>query len=311
MLFNTQNDLKSVAVLIKEKDQPILKSILDFLRDKYKDFTLFKYRTGAIGEDLLISFKVKAEYYSTVLEKFAYNDIHIIVRDKNDSAFIDEKREHKTLKLRSRGWKEIGKETVPISFQELEQFANEGRIKEVAKEARGGIGTSTEIAEKARNILSTTIDNAINNLLLYAEENQLKQQNAVDELLNIATDSDLKLFQKRNEIIKAGEAAIAISTTNEKLYDNLVAIANNTKLENILNVKATVCLAAIILESENIANEQEMELTKRNPLPDVNKELNTRWLKIAYETVFNKLNQEEKNSFNQLISFIEEKRKVA
>ncbi|MCB0750008.1 MAG: hypothetical protein KDC52_00895, partial [Ignavibacteriae bacterium] len=174
-----------------------------------------------------------------------------------------------------------------------------------------GIGTSTEIAEKARNILSTTIDNAINNLLLYAEENQLKQQNAVDELLNIATDSDLKLFQKRNEIIKAGEAAIAISTTNEKLYDNLVAIANNTKLENILNVKATVCLAAIILESENIANEQEMELTKRNPLPDVNKELNTRWLKIAYETVFNKLNQEEKNSFNQLISFIEEKRKVA
>ncbi|MBK8944200.1 MAG: hypothetical protein IPM32_02915 [Ignavibacteriae bacterium] len=309
MFFNSDDNIKTITILIKEKDQSIIKSILDFLKDKNKDFTAMKYKTGKIGEDVLVSFKVKKQFYAQVLEKFAYNDIPVIIKDQSVIDFIDEKKEHKKQKLRARGWKEIGVHIKQITFQELDQLISEGRIKEVAKEAKGGVGTNSEIVQKAKNSLTHTVDVAIENLIRYAEENPNKKQNAINELLDIATDSDLKLFQKRSEMIKAGEAAIAIAINNEELYDNLISIANNNKIENILNIKSTVYLSGLILSIDE--SNQELESDKQVELPDVVKLLNTRWLKIAFETVQNKLTDEEKNNFNELISFIEQKRNVA
>ncbi|MBK7105351.1 MAG: hypothetical protein IPH62_08710 [Ignavibacteriae bacterium] len=309
MFFNSEDKIKTITILIKEKDQTIIKSILDFLKDKYKDFSVMKYRTGKIGEDVLVSFKVNHNYYPNVLEKFAYNDIPVIIKDQSVIDYIDEKKELKVQKLRARGWKEIGVHIKQITFQELDQLISEGRIKEVAKEAKGGVGTNSEIVQKAKNSLTHTVDVAIENLIRYAEENPTKRQNAINELLDIATDSDLKLFQKRKEMIKAGEAAIALAINHEDLYDNLISIANNNKLENILNVKSTIYLSGIILSIDE--NNQELDSDKQVELPDVVRLLNTRWLKIAFETVQSKLSEEEKNNFNDLISFIEQKRKVA
>lgn len=309
MFFNSEDKIKTITILIKEKDQTIIKSILDFLKDKHKDFSVMKYRTGKIGEDVLVSFKVNHNYYPNVLEKFAYNDIPVIIKDQSVIDYIDEKKELKVQKLRARGWKEIGVHVKQITFQELDQLISEGRIKEVAKEAKGGVGTNSEIVQKAKNSLTHTVDVAIENLIRYAEENPTKRQNAINELLDIATDSDLKLFQNRKEMIKAGEAAIALAINHEDLYDNLISIANNNKLENILNVKSTIYLSGIILSIDE--NNQELDSDKQVELPDVVRLLNTRWLKIAFETVQSKLSEEEKNNFNDLISFIEQKRKVA
>lgn len=309
MFLNSNENIKTITILIKEKNLPIIKSILDFLKEMNKDFSVMKYKTGNIGEDVLVSFRVYNKYYPQVLEKLAYNDIPVIIKDQSVIDFIDEKKEHKRQKLRARGWKEIGVHIKQITFQELEQLINEGRISEVAKEAKGGVGTNSEIVQKAKNSLTKTVDVAIENLIRYAEENPTKKQNSINELLDIATDSDLKLFQKRNEMIKAGEAAIAISINNEELYNNLISIANNNKLENILNVKSTIYLSGLILSIDE--NNQELASDKQIEMPDVVKLLNTRWLKIAYETVYKKLTDEEKNNFNQLIAFIEQKRNVA
>lgn len=309
MFLNSNENIKTITILIKEKNLPVIKSILDFLKEMNKDFSVMKYKTGKIGEDVLVSFRVYNKYYAQVLEKLAYNDIPVIIKDQSVIDFIDEKKEHKRQKLRARGWKEIGVHVKQITFQELEQLINEGRISEVAKEAKGGVGTNPEIVQKAKNSLTKTVDVAIENLIRYAEENPTKKQNSINELLDIATDSDLKLFQKRNEMVKAGEAAIAIAINNEELYNNLISIANNNKLENILNVKSTIYLSGLILSIDE--NNQGLESDKQIELPDVVKLLNTRWLKIAYETVFKKLTEEEKNNFNQLIEFIEQKRNVA
>ncbi len=309
MFLNSNENIKTITILIKEKNLPVIKSILDFLKEMNKDFSVMKYKTGKIGEDVLVSFRVYNKYYPQVLEKLAYNDIPVIIKDQSVIDFIDEKKEHKRQKLRARGWKEIGVHVKQITFQELEQLINEGRISEVAKEAKGGVGTNPEIVQKAKNSLTKTVDVAIENLIRYAEENPTKKQNSINELLDIATDSDLKLFQKRNEMVKAGEAAIAIAINNEELYNNLISIANNNKLENILNVKSTIYLSGLILSIDE--NNQGLESDKQIELPDVVKLLNTRWLKIAYETVFKKLTEEEKNNFNQLIEFIEQKRNVA
>jgi len=47
-----------------------------------------KFRTGFIGEDILISFKVTDEFYPKVLEKFAYNDIPVIMQDKKTLEYL-------------------------------------------------------------------------------------------------------------------------------------------------------------------------------------------------------------------------------
>ncbi len=66
-----------------------------------------KFRTGFIGEDILISFKVTDEFYPKVLEKFAYNDIPVIMQDKKTLEYIDEKKQQKRRKLQTQGWSEI------------------------------------------------------------------------------------------------------------------------------------------------------------------------------------------------------------
>lgn len=309
MLFPSQSESMPITLLIKEKDQGTIKSLLSFFKERYNDFSVIKYRTGKIGEDILVSFRISKNYYSQVLEKFAYNDIPVLLKDQSTIEFIDEKKEQKKIKLRARGWKEISVHVKQITFSELENLSQQGKIKEVAREAKGGVGANPEIVQKAKNILGYTVDVAIDNLLKYSEENPTKKQNAINELLDIATDSDLKLFQNRNEMIKAGEAAIALAINNEELYDSLILIANNNKLENILNVKAAIYLSGIILSVDEAS--QELDTENQIVLPDVIKYLNIRWLRIAAEIVWNKLTEEEKLSFDNLLSFIEDKRKVA
>ena len=301
-MYSANQDINSITLLIRDKDLSTIKAILKFLKEKYPSFTVLKFRTGRIGDDLLVSFKVKKEFYSVVLEKFAYNDIPLIMKDKGSKEYVDQKKEQKRRKLRAQGWSEISVSKKKVSLQELQRFADAGKLKEVAKEAKGGIGSDLEIVKKAKSLLSKTIITAIENLVKYALEKTGQRQDAIDELVLIASDKDLKLFDKTTEMTKAGLSAIEISLTHKNYYNNIIKIANNSKLNNLLNVKATIAFSEIY----NNAEENEIE-----KIPDPIKTLNTRWLKIAFETVQVKLNSEEIEKFNSFIEFIERQRNAA
>ncbi|MCB0730991.1 MAG: hypothetical protein KDC88_08160, partial [Ignavibacteriae bacterium] len=302
MLNTILNDTKLINILIKEKDLASVRAILKFLSDKYPKFNIMNFRTGKISEDILVSFKVNNEFYPKLLEKFAYNDIPIIMKDKAALEYIEEKKELKIKKLRAQGWSEISVSKKQISINELYKLSQDGKVKDVAKEAKGGVGSNIEIVNKAKELLSETINTAIDNLVNYACEHGKRRQEAIDQLLLIATDKDLKLFHKNEEMTNAGLSAIEVSLADPDYYDNLVMIANNTKLSNLTNIKSAIAL------SELITNASEDEIPK---LPDVVKSINTRWLRIAFETIQQKLDEEEIQHFNNLLNFIEEKRKAA
>lgn len=300
MLTTTESDIISITILIKEKDLVPVKAILNFLNEKYSTFSVMKFRTGFIGEDRLISFKIKNEFYPIVLEKFAYNDIPVIMKDKKVLEFIDEKKLQKKRKLQTKGWSEISVSKKQISFSDLIKLAEDGKIKEIAKEAKGGIGANIEIVKRAKQLLSTTIGNAIKNLMEYSEKVGKKQE-VINQLILVASDKDLKLFHKHEDMNNAGAAAIEISTKHKKYYHNLIDIANNSKLNNIINIKAVITYANLF----NDLSDEDIEKT-----PDVIKLLNTRWLKIAFETVQQKLTYEEIEVFNHFIALVDEKRKI-
>ncbi len=302
MVTAKANNIKSITLLIKEKDFVSVKTILKFLTDKYPNFTVMKYKTGKIGENILLSFKVHDEFYPTVLEKFAYNDIPIIMQDKNAIEFIDQKKEQKRKKLRTQGWSEISKTKRQISLKDLHKFSEEGKIREVTKEARGGVSSSFAIVKRARELINPTIENAIKNLLICSEEKIGKRQEVIDQLILIASDKDLKLFHKYDEMVKAGMLAIELSVQYKNYYHNLIKIANNSKMSNINNVKAIIKFAEVYYN----CSEKEKE-----KLPNIIKLLNTRWLHIAFETIKQKLSREEIDIFNYFIEFVEEQRKAA
>jgi len=142
---------------------------------------------------------------------------------------------------------------------------------------------------------------AIKNLVIYAKEKVGRRKDAIDHLILIATDKELKTFHKSAEMNEAGLAAIQISLTHRNYYDCLISIANNIQLNHIINVKAAIALTQIIMS----------EAEKGVELPDVVKKINTRWLKIAFETVRQKLSIDELKQFYDFLEFVEENRNVA
>ncbi len=301
MFSDTLNNLKSITVLTNEKDLVSIKSILKFLKERYSELLIVQFRAGLIGDNTIISFKVNSEYYPIVLEKLAFNDIQIIMKDKEEANFIENKKEQKRRKLRAQGWSEISSNKKQITIEELKRFSDEGKIKEIILEAKGGIRSSLEITEKARKLLSATVKIAIKNLINYAEEKLGKRPDAIDQLILIATDKDLKLLRKIDETNEAGLAAIQISLTHQNYYEYLIKIANNTKLNNFINIKAANSLAELYLRN----SDEEIQL------PDVIKDINTRWLRIAFESAKKNLSYEEIEKFEHFVEFIEESRRAA
>jgi len=299
---SVNSDIKSISLLVKNKDLQTIKAILKFLRDRHPDFSVAKFRTGVVGEDLLVSFKVKSEFYSAVLEKFAYNDIPLIMKDQASSKYVNEKKEQKRRKLRAEGWSEISVRKQKVSLKDLEKFAESGKLKEIIREAKGGVGSDIEIVKKAKSLLSLTIDTAIENLLNYSLDKPGQREDAIHELILISSDKDLKLLDKKNEMIKAGLCAIEISLSHKNYYNNLIKIANHFKLNNLLNIRAAIAFS----ELYNKSNKTEIE-TISDPI----KRINTRWLKIVFETVQVKLNTEEIDKFNSFMEYIERKRDAA
>jgi hypothetical protein len=295
-------NIEPITLLASEKELPTIKTILKFLNEKHPTFKAMKFRTGKIGEDILVSFKVNEEFYSKVLEKFAYNDIPIIMKDKKANEIIDEKKEQKRRKLKAQGWSEINAKKNQITLAELDKLARGGKLKKITKEAKGGISSNRDIVKKARSLISETVENSITNLINYAIEKPGRREDTIDELLLIATDKDLKLFGKVEEMIKAGIVSIELALSHKNYYDKIILIANNTKINNLINVKATIALASIYNLNENENSEK---------LTNAVKYLNTRWLKIALESVRSKFTHEEIKIFERFIGIIEEQRKAA
>ena len=294
--------MKEITALIEPKELITVKSILTVLKEKHPDFYVKKFKMGKVGEKKIITFKVDNKYFKLILEKFAFNDISILNREKAVVDFVEERKEHKTNKLRSRGWGEVKSKRSNITPEDLDKFASEGEYEKVLKETKAVPGSDIEMVKKAQSLLSTAIENAINKNFQLAQEDKYKAQESIDKLIRIASNPDLKTAQKIKERIHAGETAIKICLLYDELLPELIPIANNNKINNIVNIKAAIAFSGKIPKK------------KSNIPPEISegcRTINTRWLKIAFETVQTNLKKKEITAFYKLIGFIEANRNAA
>lgn len=294
--------MKEITAIVQGKELAIVKSLLKVTKERHADFVVKKFRTGSVGDKTLITFRVDPRFFKVILEKFAYNDITIMNREKEVTDFIEERKEHKKNKLRSSGWADIQTQKNNISAEALERFANAGEFDKVLKETYSVLGSDIEIVKKAKTLLSDSICIAIDKILNEAETNKSKAEESIDKLLRIASNNELKNSQKTKERIKAGKAAIKVCLMYKDFQTDLIQIANHYKINNEINIKAVIKFSEIVKEKKNDLSDEIIDSLKL---------LNTRWVRIAFDSVQSKLKKKEVNSINYLIDFVSSLREAA
>ncbi len=94
-----------------------------------------------------------------------------------------------------------------------------------------------------------------------------------------------------------------LCTKFDDFADELIKIANNIKMPNIVSIKAIILFTEItLLDNRNFKSVYEADIVYAT------KNTNLRWLKIAYDTVEHELKEDDKKKYEMFMSFIEYKK---
>ncbi len=294
-------NLKEITLVIRENEEPSLKSILDLFKKKFSSFELTKYSKGSLGDESIITFKVNKQFYATLVQKLAYNDLRLFRKDEEAKEIVDEiiRQKRKTVILPMSGWDAVRSKKKSISQEQLEEFAVDGNYNEILNVVKDPVNHPAEIVNLAKKLLSDSIAISINRTYSDAIERKKEPKKQLKELLKIASDKKIKNAGKLKELKEAGFYAIELCLSETDLFPKLIDIANNSNLRSVINIKAAIEFAdRIFNDQDGFADEIKLAV----------KELNTRWLNIAIETAIKDFSGKEIERFNKLVYFIDEQR---
>ncbi len=293
--------LKEITTVIKENEEQILRSIISIFKKNFSGFEVYKYKKGKLGDEFIITFKVDKDYYGSLIQKLAYNDIRIFRKDAEAKQIVEEvkNQKRKAAPVAKSGWDSIRTKQKTITEEDLEELAVDGKYKEILDVIKNSIRHPLEIVKKAKALLSDSIAIALNRAYSNATENKDEAKKEYKVLLNIATDKQLKLNRLTKELKEAGYQLIELCIFYPEFFKNLIDIANNSNLHPTINIKAAVELGDKFLSDEEKYAE-EIALAVKN--------LNTRWLNNAFEIAIKDLSNQEIDTFKKLVRFIEGKR---
>lgn len=292
-------DFEKIILLSDPKKIGVVKEIVEALKEKIPHLEVAPFRYGKLGEDVVISFGVDKKYFLLLVEKLTYNHFQIVTTNEKAKAIIE------TARIKSGQIKQSAPSSDDIKYKPkvtsrkgIDDYIASGDYKEVIKISKD-YALPKDITEKARNNIPATVSNAIENL--YGEGLLRKYETArcIDKLIEIAADQLLKTLDLIDLRKLAGIYAVDLCTRNKSEFSELIYIANNNSVHNLVSVKAAITFADIILNTpENYEEELTMAI----------KDLNIRWLSIAINSVWNDLDSNEKEKFDTLINFIKSKR---
>lgn len=292
-------DFETIVALADQKEIKVIKDIIKTLSEKIDHLVVTPLRIGKLGDETVVTFKVDKPHFKFLIEKMTFNNIRILSNDQKVRQVIDSAKAKPapTVPVESKGWDDIKER--PRGLQEnLEDCIRDGNYEEVIKISRN-IAYGQEVVEKAKKSITETVNIAIEKNYNEAITRKYETGKCVERLIKIASDNNLKMLQKIDLIKQAGINAVDACAINPDYVGELIKMANNTSLHNLVNFKAAVKFAEVVLpEQEKF--KQEIDIAVRN--------LNIRWLSLALDVVMNELESNEITLFENLVSFIKEKR---
>ncbi|MCF6269167.1 MAG: hypothetical protein L3J41_05635 [Melioribacteraceae bacterium] len=184
----------------------------------------------------------------------------------------------------------------------LDDFISEGNYAVLLDMIRN-IRLEENKRHRAEMGIPTAVKRAIEISFEEGESGKRGASSALEELINIATNAQLKNLRLNHILINAGQKAIEICTLYEDFADELIKIGNNIKMPNIISINSVVKFSSITLRDDrNFKPEYEADINIAI------KNTNLRWLRMAYDSVEHEISDEDKKLYERFISFIEYKK---
>ena len=288
-----------VTVKLKPSQLQKLKTLVDKMVDTFQ-FKIGNLRQGKLGDDIIISFTTDENQRKTIVEKLVLNDFRVLFID--DKTQKELKRSKPVGRARTGGntniWEnqnKTGKESGGVSVDAL---INQNKYIELIKIAND-FRSTLEQKEKAKTGINIAVNNAIQLAINNSKKGKNATSEAIDKLIEIASDKNLKNLQKIDLIKNAGMSALELSISSPAHYEDLVELCSNSNLHYSVTIESFIMFSKLVLKQQETF-EELLKVALRK--------INIRWINIAYDVVVNELSFEEKNLVADLISFIEAER---
>lgn len=181
------------------------------------------------------------------------------------------------------------------SLDKLIEEGNYGSLINISKD----ITYNPETIQKAKSSISLSVNTAIVKHIEFVSSHKWEVLKTIDNLMQIASDNKLKLFNCDQLMKQAGIIAIELCTKDEDSLNFLIKISNNQSVDNILNLKAAIRLGEVVL-----IDPEKYEYNIKAAV----KELNTRRLNILMDSVRDKFELKEIETFDRFFELIKKSR---
>lgn len=288
-------NLQKITVKMRKSQTVKLKALLGKIQETFKSLVMTQPRYGKLGDEIICSFKVSEGHYSLVIEKLIMNGMSLMFLDDKGKEVAKEatKALNKPKGNKSAGWKDLSgaKATLEVSIPDLSKRGKYKDILKISKDIRYG----QEKVDEAKNHLRASINNAVDKAYNKALEKRVEADNSIKTLLEISGDKDLKNANQVEVQRIAGDRAIDLILKYPNHIFQLMKMTGNRNLPYITCVKAAISFARLVMAEQE---KYEIEITQAV------RDLNTRWLLIAFDVVYQDLDPKDRKAFENFIKFI-------
>lgn len=291
--------LKSIRIRIKETDKIRLLYLFDKFNYIFRNFTVSEpeYEPGTNFVKYVITVNNMSNYY-IIIETLAINGFTVESNDEKVNEIIESVKEKYREDLRKYAESVEVVRKINKTHDSLDDLIDGGNYKELIKVSKD-ITYSTETLSKAKSGILLTVTNAIIKNVDEVAKYRFAIKKTIENLLKIASDTELKLYNCNMLMEQAGVIAIELSSKYEESVHYLIKISNLRNIDNLLNLKAASKFGEIVL-SDPGKYENDIRIAVR--------ELNTRWLDMAYDSAKHKLSEEENELLIKCVNMIKSRR---
>jgi len=293
---------KIIRLLAKQEEIKIIKSVFRKFEEHMPTMKVASKKIGKLSDRAVVSIKIDSDNYPKLVEVFLINGLKVLAIDDESKQLIDSIK-HKLQedlidKEAEKSKEDVRLASLPISEERLNEFAQSGDYEAIKNVSKDIINFSENFVGKISELLSKAVSNAIDNEVMKAIEGKEEAKQSIQNLLKIASDQTLRSFHKKDLRIRAGQSAIEICLHNIGFMKFLIDISNRNNIPNEINVIAVIKFAEVVLEDVDFFDE-EIEYVRKN--------LNIKWLEIAYDVAVNSISFSEKAIYKKLINFVKNK----
>lgn len=291
-------DIKIVGKISEGKFDST-KNLLKTLKGSSNNIDIKAVRYGTLGEDKLISFNIDDKNVNLVVDNLISMGVKILfpeqfAKKKEIKVILDNQSTSKDSVNSIAEKKATGKES-PSALLDLSiKNGDYESVIQLSKDVR----LNVDVLDKAKNSIDVTIQIAIDKAYNRGMTSMFEIDSAVDQLIKIASDKNLKVLNRLPLQKMAGIKAVELCGSHVDQTNNLIRICNNNLLPYIVCIKAATKFIAIFENNHDNAEEEILYATKN---------LNIRWINIALDIIKPELADDELQEVNNLISMVQQR----